>query len=482
MVFCGVFFVLVQARPFWVDEWRVIYNLKYKSPAMLWGQLDYMQQFPRVYLQLIKAFAAPFDYSYFTLRFPPFAVGTFAMYFCYRLMNRIYKPGRQTRFLFILILFSSYTATEYYVQVKQYTMDILTSLIAIWQLLEVFDLFYKKEKLVLRRYLLLLLSFIVLPFFSYTYSIAITPVFIVALLHMLHTWHTWDIKNKARSILLVCMPLFCCAVSIIAFYIVDASQVMADGGMQDFWGMKQSLTVSIFSEKFYRLFANVGAGLFFEILFGTIGITAFIYGSTKSFSGISKLMRTQEGTLVVYSVLICLLTMALYIARKIPIETRLNVYTVPAIAILIIYLLDHMKLIFLRSRFIKAIPVVLFLGLSGNIFSTYITLFAGLIDNKMLSIYVATEDAIIMAQKKKLPILTTPKVAYPYQDTPNLPDWHSIPGDWVLKTFPAYKVDQHLDVYPIDNTNDISSQIQKLPPGTTEVLVGDGFAYHIVKR
>ncbi len=86
----GLLLVAIQIKPFWVDEWRVIYNLKYKNAAAIFGPLDFMQQFPRVYLVLIKLFTSFFDYSYFTLRLPSFLVGTFTIIFSYRLMRKMY--------------------------------------------------------------------------------------------------------------------------------------------------------------------------------------------------------------------------------------------------------------------------------------------------------------------------------------------------------------------------------------------------------
>ena len=34
-------------KPFWIDEWRIIYNLKTRSVPGLWDTLDFLQQFPR---------------------------------------------------------------------------------------------------------------------------------------------------------------------------------------------------------------------------------------------------------------------------------------------------------------------------------------------------------------------------------------------------------------------------------------------------
>lgn len=61
----GFISVIFPVRPFWIDEWRIIYNLKFKTAEGLRGPMDFMQQFPRAYLQLIKAFTALFNCSYF---------------------------------------------------------------------------------------------------------------------------------------------------------------------------------------------------------------------------------------------------------------------------------------------------------------------------------------------------------------------------------------------------------------------------------
>src|SRR5439155_1096623 len=64
------------------------------------------------------------------------------------------------------------------VQIKQYEMEILLSLVAIWQLLELLEIRESRPPGI-ARYLLLCLSFLISPFFSYTYPIAVAPVFIV---------------------------------------------------------------------------------------------------------------------------------------------------------------------------------------------------------------------------------------------------------------------------------------------------------------
>lgn len=47
----GLLITCFPLLPFWIDEWLLLDNLKFKSQARLWGALEHTQQFPRVYLQ-----------------------------------------------------------------------------------------------------------------------------------------------------------------------------------------------------------------------------------------------------------------------------------------------------------------------------------------------------------------------------------------------------------------------------------------------
>jgi len=481
MVCYGMAVVLVQVKPFWVDEWRVIYNLKYKDAGALWGPLDYMQQFPRVYLELIKTFTAPFHYSYFTLRFPSFVVGTCTILLSYRLMKRIYLREHFNKFLFVLILVSSFTLTEYFVQIKQYTMDILLSLVAIWQLLELLKL-AALEAPVKKRYILLCISFLIVPFFSYTYPLAVLPVFGVILLHSISLLKNPGI-NKFKTLRVLWFPLLLCLISTAVFYKIDVSQVMVDRGMKDFWQknmMPAHFSIAFMVRAFYELFAQVGAGDFFELVFAILGIASFIFGLVKCSTIILKHKPDRNESLRIYSVFLLLLTMALFALGKLPIESRLNAFTVPSIAMLIIYFISQLKLKLVRRKIAIGISALLYIGLISNVFISFITAIVSDEHTKKLAIYVNTENAIIFAQEHKLPILITPGVAYPYENTPNYPNLTSIPGDWVLKTYPAFKTGQKTKVFAINDMNHIKEDIKQLPPGTKAVLAGDGLSYHVI--
>lgn len=480
----GFVIVLAQVRPFWLDEWRVIYNLKYKSFTSIFGTLDYMQQFPRVYLWLIKCFSCPFDYSYFTLRLPSYLVGVAVIFACYRLMNKLYPERNFNRFLFVLILVSSFTFTEYFVQIKQYTMDILLSLLAIYQLLELLSL-HERERWNWRRYLLLCISFLVLPFFSYTYPLAIAPVYFVMLLQCIYLY-----KHKSRQayrllFLQIWLPLLLCMCSIVVFYITDVKQLMADAGMRQFWGhrlMREGFSFISFFTCTFELFANLGAGLIFTALLGITGVCALCYGVYKSASGIKERDGSTGAFIVCYSVVLIFIILILFGLGKFPLgETRLNAFTMPSICILIISLLDRL-LVTNRHKLSRVLSIVLYVGVTGNIYTTFFASFTGASFNKKLTIYEATEDAIIIAQAKHMPIFITPDIAYPYEHTTNYPASDKIMGDWVLKTFPAYKVYKHTPVYAINSIAEINSKLQQMPSSVTAAIVGDGNSFRVIKR
>lgn len=479
----GILLVLAQIKPFWVDEWRVIYNLKYKDAASLWGQLDFMQQFPRAYLELIKAFTAPFDYSYFTLRLPAYLTGIAVIIAMWRLMKKIYPGNNINKFLFVMILISSYTFTEYFVQIKQYTMDILMSVAAIWQYAELLRL-DNVATVNKKRYVLLCASMFVCPFFSYTYPIAIAPAYMIIGAQIFSTWKSG--ATTAKQLLIECLPLILGLTGIAIFYVADASQVLHDQGMQGFWGhiiMKHGFNPAQFFSCLYYLFSQVGSGLVFNILFGILGIVSFLFSLYICAHTLMANNGIQHIRFVLYGTVLLLITLILFAAGKLPLgEPRLNAYTVPAISILIIHFLDALRQHIHIRKFSLALSAVLYLGVMGNIYTTSYASISGPKYAHKLDIYVATENAIILAQAKGLPIFITPEVAFPYDKTRNYPYNNTVPGDWVLKTFPAYKVYNHIPVYNVRNIAEVRKCMQSLPSGINYVMAGDGSSFHIVTR
>lgn len=479
----GAVMVFAQVKPFWIDEARVIYNLKFRNAAMLWGQLDYLQQFPRVYLQLVKLFTAAFDYNYTSLRIPSFIVGTSLILFSYRLMNKLYSIANYNRFLFILILISASTFTDYYVEIKQYTMDLLLGFVAIWQLLELVQINSNKST-TQARYVLLCTSFLAIPFFSYTYPIAIAPAFMIQLTFSTITLMDKDIQSGKIAILAKQLfPLFLCGLSIAVFYLIDVNQLMGDKDMHQFWGhlmMKNGFSLSVFAYGFYNLFAEIGSGMLYWYIFGILGVISFLSGAYHFLkyrwdNSIAHIMQF-------YSILLLIIMIILFLGGKYPLgEPRLNAFAIPAISMLIIRFLDHLK----EGNYKKisgSISAILFLGLIGNIFTTCYVSFTEPAYAKKMNIYRATERAIQLAEQQNIPIMVTPGVVWPYDKTINYPYHNTVPGDWVLKTFPAYHIASQIPVYAINTMADVNEKFSAIPRTAHTVLAGDGETYKIFRR
>ena len=481
--------VFTQIRPFWLDEWFIIYNLKTRDTAGLFGQLEFMQQFPRVYLVLLKLFTSFFNYSYFSLRAPSFMVGIAVIMFSYKMMRKIFDAQIFARYLFVLVLVSSITFTEYFVQIKQYTMDILLSVFALWQLIEILNI---KEgcPVKINRYVFLCISFLIAPFFSYTYPIAVSPVYIVVLLQTIVILRSKGIPSVKRSaVLLKLAPLFLCTLSTALFYKADVKQLIADRGMYSYWNVlmiNDNNKLGSFFTNFYLLFSQLGAGIVFETLFGILGVVSFIYGIISGTSSYIKKEHSLEAQLKIYSCLLLVLTFILFLCRKLPMGSpRLNAFTMPSITILIIYFISRISKN-LRGDLQRIIlPAILYIGVIGNVFSTCLNFFTSAKYKKQMENYVSTEKAIRLAQSKKLPVLVTTGIAYPfYQDFQGpVNDTNALnPCVWVIKTFPAYHMNEPVQIYALKDLATVKESMEQLPPGINSALAGDGISYKIYYR
>ncbi len=486
MVAWGIISVVFQIRPFWIDEWRVIYNLKFKTSEELWGPLDFMQQFPRVYLQLVKGFTSWFNYNYFSLRLPSFIVGSLTMLMAWRVRKRIFPDGHFNRFLFVIILISSCTFTDYFVQIKQYTMDLLLSLVALWQFIELIEL-PKAAKINWFGYIILCISFAIVPYFSYIYPIAISPVFIVIFIQAMLRFKNKSFSSSQAFIsgLIQGFPLIISLLSILWFYKIDVAQLMADKGMHQFWGhlmMKDGFSLGSFLNNFFNFFAEEGAGLIFWLIFGILGMSSFIFGIYYSVKYVVKNINGFHELIRLYCVLLIVVVTILFLAGKFPMgEPRLNSFTVPSMAILMILLLDTLSEVGKLRKVSIAISVILYVGVIGNIYTTFISSITGPEYCKKLNIYRATEKAISEAQGKHLPIYITPDIAYPYDKTLNLPFNTTVPGDWVLKTFPAFDVNIKTPVINIKTISEITRPSTIVGGIGTDVMTGDGLNYNVLK-
>jgi len=458
----GLVLTCLPVFPFWIDEWLLLDNLKFKSAAQLWHGLDHTQQFPRVYLEIIKYFSAACNYSYFSLRLPSFLAHSFGLVLLYRLSRRIFPGNNLPRFLWVMIYISFSTSIHYFVQLKQYTMEMTLSLVGIWQLLELINMEARKPtRLTL---CLLLLSFALCPFFSYTYPIVVAPVYLVIVLR------SFKLKRWCTAIWL---PLFLGIVSILACYQLDTRHVLEDKGMQDFWKdlLMKTFSARILFRNTYMMFRNLGTGDLFGNVYAILGIVAFIYSSFAAIKN-GLLVPTTRTILSQYSCALLWLVLGLFIAGKLPLGTfRLNSFVVAALGFLIVNMLLQLYQNPRWKPFAVGLSLILFLANIGAIYAT-ISELSGSEHAKKLRIYNASNRAIKEARQQGIPVLVTSGIAFPFDDR-----WT---GDWILKTLPAYKVTDTIQVLALPGVDRIAEYTHGLPNTIHAAIVLDGDAVETV--
>jgi len=376
---------------------------------------------------------------------------------------------------------------DYFVQIKQYEAELLLSLLALWQLLELADIF-KSEELHLRRYVLLCLSFTVATFFSYTYPIVVAPVFIVIFIQGL--LGLIDKQRRPRlwlNLFLQWLPLLLCIGSIGVFYIIDIRQLMADHNMHNYWErrlMPDGLTFSSFFIHLWLLFAHVGSGVLFEVIFGILGVLSLAYNLSARHIPLSSNGKWSTVDLVrLYSLVLIFVAIGLFIADKLPMgEPKFNSFMVPAISVLIIYCLDQLFARFQYRKYINGFVFVLFVSLGGNVIMGFVNNFMSAEYLKRIQIYAATERAIRLATTDKIPILITPDIGFPDNIADPVPFLSMVAPSGVLKTFPAYQVGDTVAIFDIKNLKQIDSAQSLLPVGSISVLIGDGLNYRVIRR
>ncbi len=466
----GIACVIWSIRPFWLDEWFIIWNLKNKNMRQLFGPLDLMQQFPRVYLVVFKAFASSFGYSYWSLRLPSLLASIATLLLGYRLSLRLF-PARSSGYLFVLMIVSSFTYAEYMVQAKQYSVDIFLGVLAIWQLDELWLLM--NEQMSSRRYLLLIASFATAPFFSYTYPIVITPVYLLAGALLVAGICNTGNRRTAGKLLL---PLVVGMLSLSVFYIIDLRQLMADKSMYGFWNFLLFDTqhpIASFCRGLYSIYSQAGSGDLFMHIFGCTGLLGFGYAIWQLAKRYKDVVADRASLLQAYSCLLIIIAICCFVAGKLPLGTsRLNSFALPSVAILVINFIDAITGRFRRVGYVWF--SLLFVALWGNIFIKPINYFTGSDYQQQLAIYRNAESGIRQAQQMHIPIAVTGAISFPYETNAQTSGGDH-PETWILTTYPAYNMVLHVPVYPM-------SSLARLPTGIHKVMVIDGVKRAILNR
>ncbi|MBS1782082.1 MAG: hypothetical protein JSS78_03355 [Bacteroidetes bacterium] len=489
----GIAQAFFPIRPFWNDEWRLIYNIKFKSVPELWGRLDLLQECPRVYLTLLKYISAAFDYSYTALRLPPLIIAGISALFVFHLHHRIYPARNTISYLFILILLSSQTFTDYMVQVKQYEMDILLSLLAIWQLLVLNQATLEKPHRI--SYWMLSCSLLFVPFLSYIYPIVLAPIFVII------SWKLWNEKKKNHSFfqwVQIIFPLLLAVISILIFYAVDVKNVMENKEMYVsyqrayYHSQKETLLGDL-----WNLFSLVGSGFIFEIVFGLIGLSAFIYTLFRLIK--TKWVQAHTADYIrLYAAVLVLLVLALLFSGKIiGGVARLTAYTVPSISILIIFLLDDMKSRFGYNKLASGIAFVLFIALFGNIISSCINNFTYEKYQDYITTYRNTGKALRKARLQNIPFMVTDGVCgddwklnptKPGHIQTNTITVEQIKGvdtlcaEVITKVHPEYKVWAPIVFYYMPDPKWIKTYVDQVPKQYSSVVAGDGIHFKTYLR
>ena len=501
-LFCfGLAMVIFPIRPFWNDEWRLIYNIKFKSESLLWGRLDLLQECPRTYLILIKKITSYFDYNYAALRLPALVISFASMLLCFHLKNKIYSGNDINGYLFILILISSQTFTDYLVQVKHYEMEILCCLVALWQFLTIFEILEKGVKFINKyKYLLLCISFLICPFFSYTYPIAFAPVIPTLLVLSIKM----QIRNQSKSepyktIVAISLPLILAFISITIFYQIDVKHVLEDRNMYQSYikMLGYDKGGNHFFENFWQFFSLVGSGFVYEIIFGLVGITAFLYVTFKIFIT-NKCKLSTKDYLKLYCIILIILTLVLILTGKLMGGVaRLTSFTVPAIAILIIIFFRDLKNKYNFNKLANTLATILYFGLFGNIITTSINTFTYPEYTNKIKTYWNTSLALKQARIHKIPLLFTygvigdkiknqtlviGKIANNTINATQIAGVDSLCPEVVVKVNPEYKVWDSIAVYQIPDMQWTKEYVNQLPTEFNSAIVCDGINFYQVNR
>jgi ABC-type cobalt transport system substrate-binding protein len=479
-------------RPFWNDEWRLMYNIKFKTIPQLWGRLDLLQECPRVYLSILKIISARFDYSYLSFRLPPLLIGMGSAFFVFALMKRFFNSQSLYRFLFVLILISSQTFTDYLTQVKQYEMDIFLSLLTLWQL-DVMMGMGNNEPVSKANQAVLYGSFLLVPFLSYVYPITVVPL---CALVFFQWWKKGFYFNQHTVKIILPMIMVVC--SILIFYWVDVRHLMADKSM--YLSYKKAYYKGgdeTFIEDIWNVFALVGSGFLFEIIFGIIGIVAFVYG-IACLVGSRFLLKKKVDFLRAYAIALLLLVMLLIGTGKIiGGVARLTAYTVPSISFLIIFLLEDLKQQYRKPKLANIIAGILFLGLIGNIITTCINSFTYEDYHNRMTTYWNTSKALKESRLHKIPLLISdgvcgdpyivPAIA-PAKIESNTINQKQIQGadtlcaEAITKVNPEYKIWDTIPIYYMPDSKWLNAYFLQTPSSVKEAIVGDGIHFFHLKK
>ncbi|MFC1504031.1 hypothetical protein ACFL6D_01300 [Spirochaetota bacterium] len=444
-------------KSFWLDEFFLIDNVKFSPPLELMGKLKYTQQFPRIYLLLIKWIGHAMKYSHYAFRLLPTSIQIVNILFVYYLFRCRFYDGNKNKILIAFLLFmTNFTTVMYFTQFKQYTMEVFAALVAIYQFFAIKKLL--REGLCNKRYILISALFFIMPFFSYTYPICAVP-----LIGMLAFSFFYGSKDTSAVKMLI-IPVIFFISSIVIVFFIDIKNVLADPIMNSYWrkymvdyknvnaffSNLRFSTINLFTILFNtkRKYGNIffdTAIILLKTSIGLIAAAGFIVNIIDAAKRIIKSRSLRpiglsDSSIGIYFVLLFFLLYFCYFFIKLPLgPRRLNYFAVP---MMIYFFIDGIHAFTDRYSIIKVLKKIyiysLLVVLMGLFIKLYLNELNGLntifdqkaYDNYGLSIRSAYEKNAIIA------ILDE---ALPFHHT------------MFLKAHPAYKTyDQILVLHVMD--------------------------------
>ena len=423
---------LIQLKAFWLDEWFILYNIKYKTYSKLFGNLFYIQQFPRVYLVIIKVLADISNYNYYILRLLPSTIQIVNIFFIAFLVRKIIFPNNENKGLLFILFFLSFQITIFYfTQLKQYTMEMFFSLLAIYYF-HYLSKYYNRISIRSGSYILFLVGVFIGSFFSYTFPIVITPLLFSLFITLIYNFTYKKIDIKAF------IPIIVFLISLIINYFTDLQYVLNNKEQYsnlDEYIMSYDSTVLLISGLYniIRLFAYnfifspqnyhisfaiilylIKITIIFLTLVGLIVKTKeqIVKMKTNKFNYLKSLRFRENPSIAVYFLLLFILTLVLYFLKILPIgQARINYFSFLFTTYFLITGLFSIINRFKRIKYLM-ITIVLFAIMFQNIRGNLREF-----KNKNLlfdqEIYENVGNAIIRAQKNKLPIIVFNNEFYP---------------------------------------------------------------------
>jgi hypothetical protein len=220
---------IIRMKPFWLDEWFIIYNLKFREiGSYFFGRLAWNQGFPRAYLAFIKSFSQVFSYNYLSLIVIPFIVQLLCIVFFWKVAENIIFRGEKLKGYMIVLVFLSYQTTIiYFTQVKPYSMEMFCTLLALWQF-RVFNGYFKTSQISDFHVWTATGVFLVAPFLSHTYPIIATPLILGLIITFIFAG-----GNTSRAKILVPLVFFTGAV--ITVYYIDIKSTVYSQTSTGYW-------------------------------------------------------------------------------------------------------------------------------------------------------------------------------------------------------------------------------------------------------